>query len=228
MSFEDFDNKIKDAAEHQNSHDSERAWEKMEALLNKHLPQKRKDNRKILILLFTFLFLGGGAFILVKKPFGPGNTGTLTETTPATPQEKSNRNSLEPVPDLKSGNNPGDNQHQELLDANNINYPSIQNEKKNTRIYQPLENKTAQIADNLVNEAGDKNIPAITKSEKKQEPLPGNLDKDPALNDLKDIKDDAKLSAQTQDDKPPSNIAAESNKPDKSARKRKIFPSNLA
>lgn len=78
MQSENFDKKIKEAAEQHSPSHHEEAWEKMETLLNKHLPQKGKNNKMAFLLLLGFLLLGGGTFILVKKPFS--NNTSITET----------------------------------------------------------------------------------------------------------------------------------------------------
>lgn len=62
MQFEDFDKRIKEAADHHHPAYDEQAWAKMEKLLNKHMPVK-KDRRRgvIFFLLFLGLLTGGSA-----------------------------------------------------------------------------------------------------------------------------------------------------------------------
>ena len=68
MQFEEFDNKIQQAAENHHPTYDEQAWTKMEKLLDKHLPQKKDDKRRIIFFLLLFLLLGGGAmFIFINK-----------------------------------------------------------------------------------------------------------------------------------------------------------------
>jgi len=56
------DNMIRAAAEqHHPSYDN-KAWDKMEQLLDKHLPQK-KDRRGFVFFLLLFLLIGGGLFV---------------------------------------------------------------------------------------------------------------------------------------------------------------------
>ena len=45
MQFEEFDDKIRDAAEHHHPAYNEGAWGKMNKLLDKHLPQEKKRRR---------------------------------------------------------------------------------------------------------------------------------------------------------------------------------------
>lgn len=64
MQFEEFDKKIRDAAEHHYPAYDEQAWGKMHKLLDKHLPEK-KDKRRRFILFFLLFFLAGGAGLIV-------------------------------------------------------------------------------------------------------------------------------------------------------------------
>lgn len=55
------DHIIKDAVDKHHPAYNDKAWEKMEKKLDKHLPQKN-DRRRYLFFLLLFLLLGGGAF----------------------------------------------------------------------------------------------------------------------------------------------------------------------
>ena len=67
MLFDNFDKKIKEAAEQHHPAYDENAWRKMEGLLNEHLP-KQRDKRRFFLLAFATLLIGGGAFVLLSKP----------------------------------------------------------------------------------------------------------------------------------------------------------------
>jgi hypothetical protein len=71
MQSEDLDKKIRDAAEHHHPAYNEAAWSKMKDLLDKHLPQEKKDKRRILFFLLFLLLLGGGTWIIISKPWQP-------------------------------------------------------------------------------------------------------------------------------------------------------------
>jgi hypothetical protein len=68
MQFENFDNKIRQAADQHHPDYDEKAWAKMEKLLDRELPQD-KDRRRIIFLLFFFLLLGGGAWLVINRPW---------------------------------------------------------------------------------------------------------------------------------------------------------------
>ena len=67
MLFDNFDKKVKEAAEQHHPAYDENAWRKMEHLLNEHLPQQ-KDRRRFFLLALTVLLIGGGAFFLLSRP----------------------------------------------------------------------------------------------------------------------------------------------------------------
>ncbi|MCW3119541.1 MAG: hypothetical protein JWM28_3623 [Chitinophagaceae bacterium] len=98
MQFDDFDKKIKDAAEHHHPAYDEKAWEKMEKLLNKHLPVEKDDRRRIIFFLLLFLLLGTGAYLLIhhlnqnKIPVTTGQNKITSQNTssPLATDTKSN------------------------------------------------------------------------------------------------------------------------------------------
>jgi len=91
MQFDEFDNKIKEAADHHHPAYDDQAWAKMEKMLNKHLPQKEEENRRF--IFFLLLFLGiGGVFFLIASPWKTKKAATLTAQTAS--QEKQAANFL--------------------------------------------------------------------------------------------------------------------------------------
>jgi len=69
MLSEDFDKKIKLAAEQHHPAYDEKAWLKMEKLLSKYLPVQKNDRRRaFFLLLLSVLLIGGGAFLIISKP----------------------------------------------------------------------------------------------------------------------------------------------------------------
>ncbi len=64
MQSENFDKKIKDSLSQRPPGYDSPDWDKMETLLDKHMPVDKKDRRRIFFILFSFLLLGGGAFLV--------------------------------------------------------------------------------------------------------------------------------------------------------------------
>lgn len=68
MQFEEFDNKIKEAADHHHPAYDEQAWAKMHKLLDKHLPEKEKKRRRFIWFFFAgFILAGSGIFYTVNS-----------------------------------------------------------------------------------------------------------------------------------------------------------------
>ena len=83
MKPDKLDIKIQDAAAQNEPAYNEQAWSSMEKLLDKEMPQKKKEKRRIL-WIFLLLFLGTGALLLLN--LSGKNTGEkimLAKTNPA-------------------------------------------------------------------------------------------------------------------------------------------------
>jgi hypothetical protein len=74
MPDEEIDKLIKDAASQHHPPYDDTAWGKMEVLLDKHLPQK-KDKKRPIIFLLSFLLLGSAVFFVVKNTQNNNSTG---------------------------------------------------------------------------------------------------------------------------------------------------------
>src|SRR5258707_1119919 len=98
MQSEEFDIKIQQAADHHHPNYDEKAWTKMEKLLDKHLPQKKDDNRKVIVFLLLFLLLGGaGTVLLINKSHHSSQSlaakqNLVQQTIPASLQNKTTAN----------------------------------------------------------------------------------------------------------------------------------------
>ena len=88
MQSEKMNIKIREAAENHHPAYDEKAWEKMEKLLDKHLPQKKDDRRRIIFFLLLFLLLGG-AGVIIGKPFRSGKQ--LARSEEAAGESKSSK-----------------------------------------------------------------------------------------------------------------------------------------
>jgi hypothetical protein len=89
MPFEENDKRIREAANQHHPAYDEKAWDKMEKLLDEHLPVEKKDKRRIVFWLFLFMLAGGGAAYMLFKPDGNkneiANVITVKEKTVVTP-----------------------------------------------------------------------------------------------------------------------------------------------
>jgi len=63
MSPDNIDKKFREIIDKHDPQPGEAAWEKMESLLDKHLPRNKRDRRRFLFIVFFFLFLASGIFI---------------------------------------------------------------------------------------------------------------------------------------------------------------------
>jgi hypothetical protein len=81
MQFDEFDDKVKEAAENHHPAYDENAWARMEDLLNKHLPQENDRRRRFIFFIFLFLLLGGGSvWLFSSKPWRGNKQVTAAKT----------------------------------------------------------------------------------------------------------------------------------------------------
>ena len=78
MLDEEMDHMIRDAAENHHPAYNDKAWDKMEKLLDKHLPEE-KDRKRPLFFLLLFLLLGGAAFFAVYQFTGNNRMEGIAE-----------------------------------------------------------------------------------------------------------------------------------------------------
>ena len=83
MQSENFDKKLKDSLSQRPPGNDKPEWEKMETLLDKHMPVEKNDRRRMFFLLFSVLLLGGGAFLIWQN-----NTGNKNEISSIEPQKQ--------------------------------------------------------------------------------------------------------------------------------------------
>lgn len=82
MQSEDFDKRIREAAENHHPQYNENAWNGMEKLLNKHMPVEKDRRRFIFFLLLAVLLLGGGAtWLLTTRPWKRNSDAVAVEKT---------------------------------------------------------------------------------------------------------------------------------------------------
>lgn len=116
MQFDEFDKKVKTAADHHHPAYDEKAWAKMEKLLNKHLPQKSDDRRKFLFFLLFFLGLAGAGLFIAK----PWKRNKSLATTGQTFQQSPPDRSLSTAAPDKEETNPKKGISENNNKANNI------------------------------------------------------------------------------------------------------------
>lgn len=105
MQFEDFDKKLKQAAEQHHPNYDEHAWSRMEKLLDQHLPQKKESRRRFLLILFLFLLTAGGTWLAIDQPWRKdmSATATVAKSKENRSADKSQRSSDAAEPGTISG-----------------------------------------------------------------------------------------------------------------------------
>jgi hypothetical protein len=132
MQFEEFDKKVVEAAERHHPAYDEKAWVKMEKLLDKHLPQPKEKKRRGLFILLFLLILGGGGVLLIlnnrEKAGDSTGSGTSGTTVMVEPSAKPNLDSSMPVNEY-SGTKPenavNENTGDTIIDKSNFVKPAM-------------------------------------------------------------------------------------------------------
>jgi hypothetical protein len=132
MQFEDFDNKLRQAADQHHPNYDEKAWSKMEKLLDKHLPEKDDRNRRIIFFLLFFLLLGGGAWLISSKPWKQDKLTGSAESRhqEQTSSEPSLGSAKEETATKKQSDASLNSQHNEVPEAGNAAGEAITKEKQ--------------------------------------------------------------------------------------------------
>ena len=174
MSSEKFDNKIIEAAENHHPAYDEQAWSRMEKLLDKHLPVKKKKGKRIVFILFFFFLLAGTGFYYTNR--------IITSTTNSTRRSFEKNGIVEKIEsknqsieDKKTYGNKVENKINHLFDRNTEQRLTNSMMKKYEKIFNTTnlkiaKNKPANIntirqlrsaAITRINKVNDKNNPAI-------------------------------------------------------------------
>jgi len=217
MPFEEFDKKIRDAADHHHPAYHTQAWKEMEKLLNQHLPREQKDNRRLFLLIFLFLFLGGGLAVLITRPW--------KEKAPVASENKASEDHDRPVsgpitPDNSTGKEEQNNQSSsalqdqtrldQLLSGKENLTPSIFNAKSNRN--NQVSGRVIHVTDSKVNppiviEAEDKSLNPDIAIQSKADPLvqDKSTSKEPSLtptnNNKKDVVGEQKITGTEKENK---------------------------
>ena len=193
MQSENFDKKIKDSLSQRPAGYDSPDWDKMETLLDKHMPVEKKDRRRIFFIVFSFLLLGGGAFLVwrnssskkevaqIKSPKQntatkennkPGNSGTDNGTnTSQLPNNSVGRSassqSTDPQTNVVVDDTPPDKEIQTDVSIAKTD----KNKKTNTSVVKKTNNSkqksSSQTIDKLIKETEPERslIEDLTKSE---------------------------------------------------------------
>lgn len=94
MPFEELDKKIREAAEQHHPAYDEKAWAKMEKLLDRHLPQEKR-RRRIIFWIFPLLILAGSGVILLQRRYSDTDAPAIPVQVHAKKDTKINHPSSE-------------------------------------------------------------------------------------------------------------------------------------
>ena len=169
MSFDELDKKIKEAADNHHPSYAEKAWDKMEGLLNKHMPEEKQKRRGAFILLLLLLLIaaGGGSYYIFSK--SKSNTSDITSKDNNNPAELKSQpvQQKEPVTDKAfqienrtKEQSPDTSEQFSSQDRKQIPVLSVIRPHKNTKV-----NKSFPTADDFDNQS-----------------FPGNTSKTPTIN----------------------------------------------
>src|SRR5258705_2483585 len=187
MQFDDLDNKIKEAADQHHPAYDEKAWHKMEKLLNEHLPQPKNDGRRIIFFLLFFLLIGGGVFIVISKPWEKNSKTAyqhVQENKNLNPSHEQSENAgiskVESKTDKASNKETRNETSADINSNTEINILSsndknmITKNQKNTTSNQPQSIKGQKTKDNnnvsLTSKNNNKNDVPVVEDEKKLVP----------------------------------------------------------
>ncbi len=212
MRFEDLDKKIKEAAEQYHPAYDEKAWLKMEKLLNEHLPQPKNDRRRIIFFLLLFILVGGGGFLLLSKPWNKNSDSSyqLAQDNKNKVQTKGNEkndNSIIPTQPkadktnkeiVTNLNSPVHQQSEETTAGETVAGKQFTNSPKNKIADQPQVRKDQVVKNNksnifLNNRNQDKNI-ATPENSKEIEPGIVKSSIQPNANAVEGKKEESKIN----------------------------------
>lgn len=197
MQSEDFDDKVKNAAEHHHPAYDEKAWDKMEELLDKHLPVEKDDRRRPLLFILLFLLLGSGAWLIATKPWQKNKSTTTAK------QESS-------VPDQR----PVSNETRSASSNNNKELPQTQSENKTPITTDNIlpEKNSAPAEKIITKETFEKKEPGaslLVKKDNTPSLLPAKSKKDKVTSDVLKIKEMDASQNNVAPGKQPQNVVAE-------------------
>lgn len=175
MLSENFDKKIKQTLDERTPGFNEASWEVMEKLLDKQLPQKKDDRRRLIIFLSLFLLLGGGITVWLTGIFSAkehkiASIPTFRIETPETEKKSEFKTDQKKIRIENSGNHePGITQNPEPIRKISVS------ENKPGPLQKKIITKTSsQTADILMKKQPTKKA-AITRQSKPVEQKNGSV-----------------------------------------------------
>src|SRR5215469_8117098 len=225
MLFEDFDKKIKEAAEQHHPAYDEKAWDKMEKLLDEHLPQPKDNRRRIILFFLLFLLVGGGMYLTIAHPWSKNSQSselTKENKVQAQPNNKQLPVSNKDLSDagaekINSVNNDIDNStknpiqqtkqsgqlNQSNTNVTNKNFSAVKKGISVNTSGQSIENNGSSLSNGNSNNHGQNNI-AEAEKENTQTTIDGDTKSlsQPGLNPI----------APTVNNKPDQNVASNEKK----------------
>ncbi|HEY1870534.1 MAG TPA: hypothetical protein VGG71_05710, partial [Chitinophagaceae bacterium] len=148
MLFEDFDKKIKEAAEQHHPAYDEKAWQKMEKLLDENLPQPKNDRRRIIFFVLLFLLIGGGIYMTISHPW----------TKNSQPAELAKENKVEVQPGNKEQPVDKNLRHSGTGKVDNVNRDDIDNGNTKNVIQQTKQLNTSSTSNKFSVIKTDRNV----------------------------------------------------------------------
>lgn len=107
MQFENFDNKLRQAAEQHHPEYDEKAWAKMDKLLDKELPQKEDRRRRFIFFLLFLLIPATLIWVFITEPWKNANTSPKHKETTVSRNERTDAGPAGSAGELPSGTHPG-------------------------------------------------------------------------------------------------------------------------
>src|SRR4030095_4225161 len=153
MWSDELDNKMRETTEGSHTANEERAWVKMEELLDKHLPQKRR--RFIPLLLLSLAIIGTGIFFAIRQHSESNTTAKKININQPITSGKEVQNKKEkqaatiaPFPEEQTrGTNPSEVEVKGLGTTNTVNRPAL-----NTQAATLQKKKTGKGVDSQVSD----------------------------------------------------------------------------
>ncbi len=154
MQDEEMDDIIRDAANQHHPAYDDQAWNKMEGLLDKHMPQEKDKRRYILFFLLLLLISAGGFYAYVST-----HKNDVSKQATAL-QDK---NSQQP----NTSNTIITNSNTNSLQTATANTPVISDNLYHTQTNQPIKTSTTNFNYSASNNDGTENVDANTSSQHK-------------------------------------------------------------